>query len=207
MSKYTGPKCRLCRRAGIKLFLKGEKCETAKCIFLRKNYVPGQHGQGSFSKPSEYGKQLREKQKARWLYGIGERQFRNYYLKAARKKEATGDAFLKMLELRLDNVVYRSSLVPSRNQARQIISHGLIELNGRKVTIPSIQTKVGDKFVIRKSSQASKLFEPTKRRKDSSPKWMKVDLKNLSGEVIAEPESTDFEASLSSQVIVEYYSK
>lgn len=207
MSKYTDAKCRLCRREGVKLFLKGEKCESQKCTLLRKNYHPGQHGQNSFSKPSDFGKQLREKQKARRFFGVNERQFRNYYQKAARKKEATGQAFLRMLELRLDNVIYRSGLSPSRYQARQIINHGLLKLNGRRVTIPSIQTKIGDQFTVCDNRKGSKLFAELGRKKDTSPKWLKVDFKNLQGEVLAEPTPEDFEAIINSQAIVEFYSK
>jgi small subunit ribosomal protein S4 len=208
MSRYTGPKCRLCRREGIKLYLKGERCESQKCAIVRKNYIPGMHGpKGSFAKKSEYARQLREKQKAKRVYFIGERQFEAYYEKALKTTEITSEALLKLLETRLDNVIYRSGLASSRSQARQMVNHGLVKLNNKKVSIPSVQVKIGDKFEIVDSNKNSTLFANTTKKKDSSPKWLKVDLKSLNGEVIRRPEKSELESSIAGHLIVEYYSK
>lgn len=208
MSRYTGPKCRLCRREGMKLYLKGERCETQKCAIVRKNYSPGMHGpKGSFSKKSEYARQLREKQKAKRIYFIGEKQFEAYYEKALKTTDITSEALLKLLETRLDNVLYRSGFANSRSQARQIVNHGLVKLNNKKVSIPSAQVKVGDKFEISESNRNSPLFSNVSKRKDTSPKWLKVDLKSLNGEIIRRPEKAELESSIAGHLIVEYYSK
>lgn len=208
MSKYTGPKCRLCRREGTKLYLKGERCETQKCAMIRKNYAPGMHGQkGGFGKKSEYAKQLREKQKAKRIFSISEIQFREYYNKASKITGITADEILTLLETRLDNVVYRAGLASSRSQARQIVGHGLISLNGHSVTIPSIQVKIGDKFIIADKYKDSPLFAETAKRKPSNPKWLETDLKNLSGSMIRAPEKSELESSIAGHLIVEFYSK
>jgi len=208
MSKYTGPKCRLCRREGIKLYLKGERCETQKCAMIRKNYAPGMHGpKSSFGKKSEYAKQLREKQKAKRIFSISEIQFREYYNKAAKTTGITADEILKLLETRLDNVIYRAGLASSRSQARQIVGHGLINLNGHSVTIPSIQVKIGDKFIIANKYKDSPLFTETAKKKPSNPKWLETDLKNLSGSMTRAPEKSELESSIAGHLIVEFYSK
>lgn len=208
MSKYTGPTCRLCRQEGEKLFLKGERCETQKCAVVRKHYAPGGHGKSGFRKLSEYGKQLRAKQRLKRIFRLSEKQFSLYYKKAARKKgKVTGSYFLELLERRLDNVIYKAGIAASRDHARQIVSHGLIKLNGKKVDIPSIQVKVGDKFEVFEKSKSSPFFAKLAKKKDLSPKWLKVDLQNLSGEVITDPQEDDLELNSNVQMIIEYYSK
>jgi small subunit ribosomal protein S4 len=209
MARHTGPVCRLCRREGEKLFLKGARCEGQKCTLLKKNYIPGLHGgiRKFGGKMSEYAKQLREKQKAKRIFGISEKQFRIYYGKADKATDITGDALLKLLETRLDNAVYRAGMADSRAQARQIVSHGLVRVNGKKVTVPSILLKVDDKFEVKDKSKGSKIFDEIKKKKDASPKWLEVDLKNLSVEAKMLPDKEDIEASINSQLIVEFYSK
>jgi len=206
--KYTGPSCRLCRREGEKLFLKGDKCISQKCPLLKKNYAPGQHGdKRSFKKQSEYSRQMRAKQKTKRIYQLAETQFRNYYKKAVTKKGVTGTIMQQMIELRIDNTIYRACFAVSRKQARQIVGHGLIKINGRKCSSPSRQVKIGDKITIKDSLKGSKLFERLSREKDTSPKWLKVDLKKGEAEVIALPEKDDMERSVEAQLIVESYSK
>ncbi len=208
MARYTGSKCKLCRREGEKLFLKGSRCEGQKCAITRRNYAPGQLGKNRFGKQTEYGRHLRAKQKARRIYGISESQFAEYYKKADKQSEVTGTALLKLLETRLDNVIYRAGLAESRDQARQIVSHGLIKLNGRTVDVPSITVKVGDSFEVKEGKKGSPLFEAAKKNKKfKSPKWLNVDLGNLKGEVIAMPEKDDAESNIDTQLIVEFYSK
>ncbi|MBU2524375.1 30S ribosomal protein S4 [Patescibacteria group bacterium] len=207
MARYTGPKCRLCRREGEKLFLKGSRCESQKCAILRKNYVPGIHGKNKFTKSSEYSKQLREKQKAKRIYGILEKQFSNYYQMAAKKTGETNIALMTILERRIDNVVYKAGLAESRGQAKQLISHGLVNLNGHKITVPSIIVNKDDKFEIKDKTKGSKLFEEIKKSKVSAPKWISADIKGLKGEITAMPDKSDFDTSINSQLIVEYYSK
>ncbi|MBU1992695.1 MAG: 30S ribosomal protein S4 [Patescibacteria group bacterium] len=208
MARNTGPVCRLCRREGEKLFLKGARCEGQKCALVRKNYIPGAHGgKRSFKKLSEYAKQLREKQKAKRIFGIAEKQFHIYYERAEKMDDITGDALLKLLEERLDNVLYRAGFAESRAMARQLASHGLVKLNGRKVTVPSITLKVGDKFEVVEKSKSAKMFEPLKKKKDTSPKWLEVDLPNLKAEVTKLPGKDDIDSSIESQLIVEFYSK
>ncbi|MBU1018346.1 MAG: 30S ribosomal protein S4 [Patescibacteria group bacterium] len=202
------PKCKQCRREGEKLFLKGSRCEGQKCAITRRNYAPGQVGKSRFSKQTEYGRHLRAKQKARRIYGISETQFRLYYTKADKSKETTGPALLTILETRLDNVIYRAGMAESRTQARQIVTHGHIKLNGRRVDIPSIQVKVGDKFEARAASKKHPaLKKAAENKKFKSPKWLKVDLGNLSGEILAMPGKDDAESSIDTQLIVEFYSK
>lgn len=202
MSKYTGPKYRLCRREGINLF--GNERYNLK----KKNYRPGMHGpKGSFSKPSEYGRQLREKQKLKQLYGVTERQLSNYFAKAAKKKEITGDALLRLLEMRADNVVFRSGLAKSRPQARQMVNHGLFKINGKKVNVPSYQVKIGDIIEVSERVKESPLFKDIKEQRFSPPKWLKVDIKKLSSEVIRTLEAHEFEKALLTHLVVEYYSK
>jgi len=207
MSRYRGPITRLSRRLGVILFANGaSKTKT----FNKKKYKPGHHGnQRMMGKVSEYGKQLMEKQKARFAYGITEKQSRRYYEEARRHENSTGDQYIISLESRLDNAIFRSGLAATRPQARQIVSHGLLILNGHRVKSPSIQVKPGDKFEIRKQKKTSPLFEEIKKAKHNAPKWLKVDKNNLSGEIIALPEKDDIDIFqiINPQLIVEFYSK
>ena len=205
MAKNTLPDCKQCRREGCKLFLKGEKCVT-NCPFDKRPVAPGQHGTGR-KKVSEYGLQLREKQKVRRAYGVLEKQFRNYYLKAAAGKEQTGWALLKMLELRLDNVVYRMGLGTSRTEARQVVNHGHITVNGKKVNIPSYQVKVGDVIAVKENKQNLEMFASLKGNKVNTPKWLEFNTESLTGKVLALPEREDIDLSIQEHLIVEYYSR
>jgi len=211
MARIVTAKCRMCRREGTKLFLKGEKCEGAKCTLIKRNYVPGQHGQSRRrGKPSDYLFQLREKQKVKRTYGILEAQFRNYFDKADRKQGVTGEILLQLLETRLDNVVYRLGLSPSRTMARQLVSHDHFTVNGKKVNIPSYQLKVGDKIEFIKESREGKYFKevlPNVLTKASAPSWLKLDVKNASGELISIPTREEIDPELNEQLIVELYSK
>ncbi|MFA5829283.1 MAG: 30S ribosomal protein S4 [Candidatus Gracilibacteria bacterium] len=202
MSRYTGPKCRLCRREGVSL------CGKEKCALKKKNYIPGMHGpKGSFAKKSEYARQLREKQKLKRLFGITERQLSNYFEKAGKMKDITGDALLKLLEYRLDNVIYRSGIAKTRNQARQMVNHGLFKVNNIKINIPSLQMKAGDKFEAIARIKKSKLFAEVEKQKYAPAKWIKVDYKTLMGEVTRPIEKEELESIIQSNLIVEFYSK
>lgn len=204
MARYTGPSCKLCRREGLKLFLKGERCLT-KCAVERRSYPPGQHGRGRI-KQSEYRDQLREKQKARRYYGLLEGQFRSYYTKASNKQGITGENLLRLLEMRLDNVVYRLGFGASRAQARQLIRHGHFHVNGRRVDIPSYHIKTDD--VITMSSQkASETVLAATDLVANVPAWLQADHENLSGKVLREPERDEIDAPVQEQLIVELYSK
>ncbi|MBI2453390.1 30S ribosomal protein S4 [Candidatus Peregrinibacteria bacterium] len=206
MSHYTGPKNRLSRRFGVELFgRRDEKSKRGEAI--KKNYPPGQHGQNKLSKPSEFAKHLMEKQRLRFLFSITEKQLRRYYQMASKSKGVTGDELLTLLERRLDNVIFRAGLAKTRAQARQIVSHSLINLNGKKVDIPSIQVKVGDLFEVRKAVKSSPLFEEIRKMKVTLPKWLEVDFKNLTGKIKSLPEKEDFEKIVNPQLVVEYYSK
>lgn len=205
MAKNTSPDCKQCRREGMKLFLKGERCLT-KCAFDKRPVVPGQHGTAR-KKFSEYGMQLREKQKVRRAYGLLEKQFRIYYEKATRSKEGTGWALLKMLELRLDNVVYRMGIGSSRSESRQIVNHGHITVNGKKVNIPSYQVKVGDVIQIKENKQNIEMFKALKEAKVNTPKWLEFDPKSLTGKVLALPERDDIDMNIQEHLIVEFYSR
>jgi len=202
--RYTGPVTRLSRRLGVALFTNGESKNKA---YTKKNYKPGQHGQKRFSQMSEFARQLLEKQKARFMYGISEKQSRKYYEMASKTNEVTGIRYLGFIEQRLDNVLYRSGIASTRPQGRQMVSHGLISMNGKRVNTPSILVKVGDKFEVLTKKKTSKLFEETKKAKVKAPKWMKVDLANLSGEITAIPGKDDIENIIEHQLITEYYSK
>ncbi len=202
MSKYTGPKYRLCRREGINLF------GNEKFNLKKKNYAPGIHGpKGSFAKPSEYARQLREKQKLKRLFGVTERQLLNYYKKAASKKEITGNALLKELETRLDNVIFKAGFAKSRPQARQMVSHGLFKVNGTRVTVPSFQVKVGDKFEVLDRRRSSPLFADLTKQKFSPAKWLKSDYAKLYGEIMRALEPDDLEKAVHMNLVVEFYSK
>ena len=205
MAKNTSPDCKQCRREGMKLFLKGERCLT-KCSFDKRPVVPGQHGTAK-KKFSEYGMQLREKQKVRRTYGLLEKQFRIYYEKATRSKEGTGWALLKMLELRLDNVVYRMGIGSSRSESRQIVNHGHITVNGKKVNIPSYQVKVGDAIQIKENKQNIEMFKAVKEAKVNTTKWLEFDPKSLTGKVLALPERDDIDMNIQEHLIVEFYSR
>lgn len=208
MARYIGPKCRQCRREGKKLFLKGERCYTAACAIERRAYAPGQHGQ-SRKKQSEYGMQLREKQKTKRIYGILEKQFRGYFEMADRQKGITGENLLRVLELRLDNVVYRIGLGRSRTEARQVVRHNLITVNGKKVNIPSYQVKAGDVVEVRESARSYERFKQVSEVTASRivPEWINADLENLKGTVTALPDREQIDTEVQETLIVELYSK
>ncbi|MEZ5063379.1 MAG: 30S ribosomal protein S4 [bacterium] len=209
MARNTDPKCRQCRREGVKLFLKGERCLTLKCAIERRNYAPGVHGQNFRRKVSDYGLQLREKQKARRTYGVLERQFRGYYQKAAGQKGVTGENLLRLLELRLDNVVYRLGLASSRSQARQLVLHRHFSVNGRTVTIPSFQCKPGDKISVRDGSRKLTAVEAALEARDPNAlvSWLSLDKTAMSGSVLSSPSRQEIPVPLNEQLIVELYSK
>ncbi|MBQ7880998.1 MAG: 30S ribosomal protein S4 [Clostridia bacterium] len=206
MAKYTDAKCRQCRREGCKLFLKGERCTSGKCAIDRRPVVPGQHG-AARKKVSEYGLQLREKQKVRRAYGVLERQFANYYEKATRSKQTTGLALLQQLELRLDNVAYRMGIGSSRAEARQRVGQNHLTVNGKKVNIPSYQVKVGDVIAVKESSQALEMFKALKELKIVMPKWLEFNTETLTGKILALPERDDIDLNIKENLIVEFYSR
>jgi len=208
MARYTGPVCRQCRREGGKLFLKGDRCFSAKCAVDKRPSPPGQHGQ-SRRKPSEYGIQLREKQKARRAYGVLESQFRKYYEKAAREKGVTGENMLRLLETRLDNVAFRLGMGDSRAQARQFITHGHVRVNGKKVDIASYQVKVNDVISIKDKSRDVPVFAALREQGPSqpTPKWLSLDQEKLAGTVLALPQREDVSLNIEEHLIVELYSK
>jgi small subunit ribosomal protein S4 len=206
MARSLGPKCKQCRREGMKLFLKGERCLTEKCAVERRSYPPGEHGRGRI-KQSEYLLQLREKQKARRYYGILEKQFRNYYEKAAKAQGITGEALLRMLETRLDNVVYRLGFAASRAQARQIIRHGHFQVNGRRVNIPSYQVRPDDIVSLKPGSPVEQVVRDATDLTASVASWLQADHDNLTGKVLKLPERTDIDTPVQEQLIVELYSK
>ncbi len=209
MARYTGPVCRLCRREGKKLYLKGDRCYTNKCAIDRRSYAPGEHGQGRRGKMSEFGIQLREKQKLRRVYGILERQFANYFEMAAQRHGVTGETLLQILESRLDNVVYRLGFGGSRPEARQLVRHGHFYVNGRKVNIPSYLTKVGDVISVREGSKKSPHFEVVAANlgQHTVPAWFELDAEKLSGKVIAVPTREQIDVPVQEHLIVEYYSR
>lgn len=209
MARYTGSVCRICRREGIKLFLKGQRCYTEKCAIDRRQYGPGQHGQGRRSKVSDFGAKLREKQKVKRLYGLLETQFRNSFTKAAHSKGITGEALLINLERRLDNMVYRMGFCSSRPQARQMVLHGHIRVNDKKVTIPSYLVNSGDRIGLREKSrentQIQQSFEEIERR--GLPTWLELDKKNFVGTVKTLPSREELTLPMQESMIVEFYSK
>lgn len=209
MARYTGPVCKLCRREGEKLFLKGLRCNTTKCAFERKGYIPGQHGKTSRFKLSDYGVQLREKQKLRRIYGLLETQFRIYFKKAERMKGITGENLLMLLESRLDNVVYRLGLTTSLNQARQLVLHRHFMVNDRSVDIPSFQVNPGDIIKVRERSRKNEIFHSSLRRmKDSKlMPWLELDKAKLSGRFLDKPKREDIPVNINENMIVELYSK
>ena len=209
MARYTGAVCRLCRREGMKLFLKGAKCFSDKCAIEKRNFAPGQHGRDRKAKIVGYGLQLREKQKAKRIYFALEGQFRAYYEKASRTPGVTGELLLQQLERRLDNVAFRLGFASSRRQARQIVRHGHIEVNGRKVNIPSFQVGVGDEIKIRPNSQKLTVVEGASEfaSHQPAPAWLSVDRAGLAGKVLALPKREDVNLPVNEQLIVELYSK
>ena len=208
MARYTGPSCKLCRREGTKLFLKGERCTSGKCAFDHRSTAPGQHG-AARKKIEEYGKQLREKQKARRYYGVLEGQFKHYYELAEKKEGITGKNLLIILESRLDNVVYRMGMAASRKEARQLVLHAHFTLNGKKVTIPSLLVKAGDVIAVKESSRDSvKIKELVEAMQSAiTPKWLDVDKTALSAKVLSLPAREDIDFEFEEQLIVELYSK
>lgn len=206
MAKDTTPSCRQCRAEGMKLFLKGEKCTSKACPFDKRPFGPGQHGNGR-KKVSGYGIQLREKQKVKRAYGLLEKQFYAYYEEAERRKGITGETMLKLLELRLDNVVYRMGIGASRKESRQVVSHGHITVNGHVVNIPSYQVKAGDVIKIKESKKTNKFFTALKGAKISLPKWLEFSTETLEGKVLNEPAREDIDLSIQEHLIVELYSK
>ena len=210
MARYTGPSCRLCRREGTKLYLKGERCLTGKCAVARRAGAPGQHGAQN-KKLKEYGMQLREKQKAKRIYGVQEKQFKNLFAKADRKEGQTGENLLILLERRLDNTVFRMGMAENRIDARQLVLHVYFTMNGKKVTIPSMSVKVGDVIAVKESSRSSEkikgLMEALESRKSSVPKWLDVDTTNATATVVAMPQRDDVDFPFEEHLIVELYSK
>ncbi|MEE0797446.1 MAG: 30S ribosomal protein S4 [Anaerovoracaceae bacterium] len=206
MARYTDANCKLCRREGQKLFLKGERCYSTKCALERRNYAPGQHGQGR-KKQSEYGLQLREKQKAKRFYGVPETQFRNLFDKAVKKKGQTGENLMIALETRLDNVVFRLGFAASRKEARQLVTHGHFTVNGKKANIPSMEVKAGDVIKVKEKSQSSPKFKEIREMSITVPSWMTVDVDKLEGKVVAMPRREDIDTPIAEHLIVELYSK
>ena len=206
MARYTDANCKLCRREGQKLFLKGERCYSTKCALERRNYAPGQHGQGR-KKQSEYGLQLREKQKAKRFYGVPETQFRNLFDKAVKKKGQTGENLMIALETRLDNVVFRLGFAASRKEARQLVTHGHFAVNGKKANIPSMEVKAGDVIKVKEKSQSSPKFKEIREMSITVPSWMTVDVDKLEGKVVAMPRREDIDTPIAEHLIVELYSK
>ncbi|MFC1596304.1 30S ribosomal protein S4 [Candidatus Margulisiibacteriota bacterium] len=209
MGRYTEATCKLCRRNGEKLFLKGERCHTAKCSFTRRSYPPGISGPAAMRrrKTSEYGIRLKEKQKAKWCYGMGERQFRKYFTNSAKQKGMTGTNFMKMLESRLDNFIFRLGLTASRQQARQLIRHGHFKVNENKVDIPSILLKINDTVTIKEKSLPlfTKAIELIAKKKSAS--WYSFDVVKKEGRFLAYPEKTEIDTPAEEQMIVEFYSR
>lgn len=206
MARYTEATCRLCRREGMKLFLKGDRCYTDKCAFARRAYAPGQHGQAR-KKMSNYGLQLREKQKARRIYGILENQFRRYYKEAERLRGMTGENLLRLLELRLDNVIYRLGYGNSRAEARQLLTHGHFLVNGKKVDIASYMVSVNDVISVREKSRGTEKFKTFIENPKPLPAWLEANAENFEGKVVAEPTRDQIDVPVNETLIVELYSK
>ncbi len=211
MARYTGPVCRLCRRETMKLFLKGQRCYSEKCAIEKRNFVPGEHGRIGRRRPQAigYGTQLREKQRVKRIYGVLERQFRNYFSKAARRKGITGELLLQALELRLDNVVYRLGFATSRAQARQFVRHGHVVVNGRRVNIPSFQVSKGDEVSIQAKSRKNVLIQSALQDAlgRGVPQWLHLQAEQFSGQVVELPRREDITVPIEEQLIVELYSK
>ena len=206
MARYTGPSCKLCRREGMKLFLKGERCLTEKCAIERRSYPPGEHGRGRI-KQSQYLLQLREKQKARRYYGLLEKQFRNYYERAARGSGVSGENLLRLLETRLDNVIYRLGFAASRSQARQLVRHGHFQVNGRRVNIPSFQVKPNDIITLKTGSPAEEVVRDATDLTASVAPWLQADHDGLTGKILKLPDRAEIDTPVQESLIVELYSK
>ena len=206
MSRYTDANCKLCRREGQKLFLKGERCYSSKCALERRNYAPGQHGQAR-KKMSDYGTQFREKQKAKRFYGVQETQFRNLYEKAVKKPGKAGENLMILLETRLDNVVFRLGFASSRKEARQLVTHGHFTVNGKKADIPSMELKAGDVIRVKEKSQSSPKFKEVKEMSITVPSWMSVEVEKLEGKIVNLPTRADIDTPVAEHLIVELYSK
>ena len=206
MSRYTDANCKLCRREGQKLFLKGERCYSSKCALERRNYAPGQHGQAR-KKQSDYGIQFREKQKAKRFYGVQETQFRNLYEKAVKRPGKAGENLMILLETRLDNVVFRLGFASSRKEARQLVTHGHFTVNGKKADIPSMELKAGDVIRVKEKSQSSPKFKEVKEMSITVPSWMSVDVEKLEGKIVTLPTRADIDTPVAEHLIVELYSK
>ncbi len=208
MARYIGPSCKECRREGTKLYLKGERCTSEKCAFNHRSTAPGQHG-AARKKVSEYGMQLREKQKTRRYYGVLENQFRLYYAMAEKKEGMTGENLLILLERRLDNVVYRMGMAASRKEARQLVLHGHFTVNGKKATIPSMLVKAGDVVAVKESRRDGAKIKSLAEVMDSrvKPKWIEADAANMSAKIVALPAREDIDFDFNEQLIVELYSK
>jgi small subunit ribosomal protein S4 len=211
MSRYTGPVCKLCRREGQKLFLKGQKCYTEKCPVERRAYPPGQHGPAHARrrKQSEYAVQLREKQKVKRIYGLHEKQFRNVFESASQQSGVTGENLLRLLETRLDNIIFRMGFAQSRNQARQIVRHRHVEVNGRVVDVPSYHVRVGDEVAMRAGHKEMDVVEASlqARTRPNLPEWLALDEKAKVGRMVRSPERQDIPMAVQEQLIVELYSK
>lgn len=212
MGKYRGPVCKLCRREGEKLFLKGERCFTQKCAFDRRSYPPGQHGRSAQfrrRRESDYARQLRAKQKARRVYGVMERQFRRYYDESLQRRGLTGLNMLQVLESRLDNVIYRMGFAASRSQARLLVTHGHFDVNGRRTDVPSMLLSPGDTISVREGSRGKTYFKELRSfaEERTTPEWVSRDLKDISGSVVRFPERVEIDGNLNEQLIVEYYSR
>lgn len=212
MGKNLEPKCKQCRRIGEKLMLKGERCNSPKCAMVKKNYPPGFHGPKGRKRQSDYSLQLAEKQKAKKQYNILEKQFKLTFNRAEKKNGNTGDNLLRLLEMRLDNAVYRLRFAPSRNQARQLVNHGHFEVNGCRVNIPSYEVNSGDIIKVRSNSKNNiffkKLIEKEANQKiDNIPSWLNLEVKNLEGKVLHQPMKEDIQTNINTQMIVEFYSR
>jgi small subunit ribosomal protein S4 len=210
MARYVGPDCKLCRREGMKLFLKGERCLTKKCAIERRPYPPGQAGQARKRKPSEYAIQLREKQKVRRIYGVLENQFQGIFTEAERQHGMTGENLLRLLELRFDNVVYRAGYASSRDQARQLVTHAHFRINGKKANIPSMRLRPGDEISVDTGSEKNEYFQGGAAfgsQRAQPPSWLQVDTERMNSRILSVPQRSDIDASVSEQLIVEYYSR
>ena len=210
MARDTEAKCRKCRRAGEKLFLKGDRCNGAKCAIVKRNYIPGMHGKKITRGKSEYGMQLAVKQKIKRIYGALEKQFRRHFDEVKKKKGVTGDLLLQRLEFRLDNIVYRMGFASSRTLARQLVNHGLIAVNGKRVTIPSYEIKVTDIVGVKESKKDKPYFknlEPQLKNKKDFPSWISFDAAKFEGRVLSVPQKDDTGINIDAQVVVEYYSR
>ncbi|MCD4762319.1 30S ribosomal protein S4 [bacterium] len=209
MAKNLSPKCKLCRRAGEKLFLKGDRCNTPKCAMVKRNYHPGFHGSRRMSRPTPYGLQLAEKQKAKRQYGMLEKQFKITFEKAKKSKGNLGENFVKLLEMRFDNVIFKLGFAKSRSQARQLINHGHFTVNGRKLDIPSYLTRSGDEVAIKGNKKEAKIFKPlaNELKQFEAPGWLNLDKKEVKGKVLHIPEMELINPTFNVQMIVEFYSR